>query len=106
MLFHAVEGKESGEQCLFNEAEMFVVLRYVKTLLDPGHIPRLKPSDIGIISPYREQATRLNGMIEYDNLTVDTVERFQGSERKVIIITTTRTKKIGFLTDYRVGLCF
>ena len=82
------------------------MLRYVKALLDPAHVPRLKPSDIGIISPYREQATRLSEMLQYSNLTVDTVERFQGSERRVIIITTTRTKKIGFLTDYRVGFAF
>ncbi|KAE9555462.1 hypothetical protein FO519_001317 [Halicephalobus sp. NKZ332] len=101
VLFHAVEGRESGDQYLFNEKEISVVLRYVEALLSPSHVPRLEPSDIGIISPYREQATRLNEMLPYEDLTVDTVERFQGSERRVVIITTTRSRKIGFLSDYR-----
>ena len=35
-------------------------------------------------------------------MTVDTVERFQGSERRVMIMTTVRTDQIGFLNEYRV----
>ncbi|CAD5230616.1 unnamed protein product [Bursaphelenchus okinawaensis] len=62
-------------------------------------------TDIGIISPYRYQSRMILEDLKkhselkhhIDDLTVDSVERFQGSERKVIFMTCTRTNSLGFV---------
>ncbi|CAD5233958.1 unnamed protein product [Bursaphelenchus xylophilus] len=62
-------------------------------------------TDIGIISPYRYQSRMIMEELKkderlakhIDELTVDSVERFQGSERKVIFMTCTRTRQLGFV---------
>jgi ATP-dependent RNA/DNA helicase IGHMBP2 len=68
-----------------------------------------KPS-IGIISPYREQVVFMEKEIEEDpffnafDITVSTIDGFQGQERDVIYISLVRSnekKEIGFLSDYR-----
>lgn len=53
-------------------------------------LPALKdvsPSDIGIISPYRDQATELNKQMT-EEMQIDTVHKYQGRERDTIILTT------------------
>lgn len=44
--------------------------------------------DIGIITPFRAQISAIKEFLseEFSNITVDTVERFQGSERRIVII--------------------
>lgn len=43
---------------------------------------------IGIISPYREQAEQLQKVINNVNIEADTVHKFQGREKDIIIIST------------------
>lgn len=96
-----MRGDECGTQSFYNLNEISVVEKYVKSILSATD-PKIEPKDIGIVSPYREQASLLRKRLkQYNNLTIDTVEKFQGSERRVIIITTTRTRYIGFLKDQR-----
>ncbi|GAA5871027.1 hypothetical protein JCM8547_005335 [Rhodosporidiobolus lusitaniae] len=85
--------------------------------------PSLRASDIGIISPYYAQtrllintfesgfaSSRLRGMLdstraaEASEVEVNTVDGFQGREKRVILLSTVRSNKagqIGFLTDRR-----
>uniref|UniRef100_A0AC34QBP6 RNA helicase n=1 Tax=Panagrolaimus sp. JU765 TaxID=591449 RepID=A0AC34QBP6_9BILA len=100
--FHAVQGQERGRREFHNDEEISVVKRHVQKLLDPLSTPKLCPGDIGIVSPYNCQAEKLaKELSQYADLTIGTVETFQGSERRVVIMTTTRTRHIGFLKDRR-----
>ena len=68
--------------------------------------------DIGIISPYRAQVQYLRQLLKRDELlrplrkqiTVNTVDAFQGQERDVILVSLVRANEagqIGFLSDLR-----
>lgn len=81
--------------------EIDVILKYI----DRIHVdfPSFKLSEMGIISPYRYQThwirQRISGKHnkELNKITIDSVERFQGSERKAILLTATRTDRLGFV---------
>lgn len=68
--------------------------------------------DIGVISPYRAQVQYLRGLLRRDEalrplarqITVNTVDAFQGQERDVVLVSLVRANEdgqIGFLSDLR-----
>lgn len=69
--------------------------------------------DIGIITPYTKQVKKIREKLNKDkdedgvNLPkVGTVEEFQGQERKIILLSTVRTKDQQLKTDKRYSLGF
>jgi ATP-dependent RNA/DNA helicase IGHMBP2 len=91
----------------YNPEEFYVLREHLYQFLDL--FPYEKPS-IGIISPYREQVVTMENLIEEDpmlkdlDITVSTIDGFQGQERDVIYISLVRSNEkneIGFLSDYR-----
>jgi DNA replication ATP-dependent helicase Dna2 len=82
VVFIDVKGDSAPRE---NEGEAKIVSDLVKELIGGG----VKGADIGIISPFKAQCALIRRMIEPENFSgdilVDTVERFQGSERDVII---------------------
>jgi DNA replication ATP-dependent helicase Dna2 len=66
-----------------NHTELEIVSSIIDKLLELGY----SEEDIGIISPFRLQCSNIRNSLlaKGINCDVDTVERFQGSERKVII---------------------
>lgn len=48
----------------------------------------IKPADIGIVSPYRAQAIRMKASVGSKEIEIDTVHKYQGREKRVMIITT------------------
>ena len=80
---HVPEQSRSAEGKV-SEAQALVVTKIVRALL----AAEIAASDIGCIAPYRAQVAavrqRLAGAGVAD-VTVDTVDRFQGGERRVII---------------------
>lgn len=73
-----------------SDAEADEVAALIGEMLDGG----LLPEDIGVVVPFRAQAARIRSLLRFERfatlpeiakLTVDTVERFQGQEREVMI---------------------
>jgi DNA replication ATP-dependent helicase/nuclease Dna2 len=93
------------EKAKISDAEAHTVREVVAGLLARG----IAPHDIGIIAPYRAQVANLRRYLFSDDatigwqalpfdtpLSVDTVDRFQGAERSVIIMSfaTTTTPEV------------
>ena len=79
-----------------NENEAELVVQIILALLDSG----LPPGEIGVVAPYRAQSSLIRQLLRGDrfsarfpeawkDITVDTVERFQGQEREVILFSFT-----------------
>lgn len=72
-----------------NANEAFAVRALLAALTDPAQPP--EKAGIGIITPYRSQIALLSKAVteaglDAERITVDTVERYQGGARKVIIL--------------------
>lgn len=97
---------------LYNEEEMQLVLKYIKTLLETKSknksFKQIQQSDIGIVTPYRKQRTLLAEKLRryhYENITIGTAEVFQGKEKPVMIVSTVRSDgKLGFVAEERVSI--
>ena len=68
--------------------------------------------DVGVISPYKAQTQYLRSLIKHDamlrplrrQISVDSIDGFQGQERDIIVISLVRSNErgdIGFLSDLR-----
>ena len=93
----------------YNDGELDILIEHL--LLLKGSIPPEEPLPrVAIISPYREQVVRaedrlpeVSALADLD-LTVNTVDGFQGREREVVYLSLVRSNaraEIGFLADYR-----
>jgi DNA replication ATP-dependent helicase Dna2 len=98
VVFVDVQGTEKGKS---SSEEAAVVCRIVERLLAAGVPPR----EVGIITPYKAQQALirkrlLNRQGNLRSLSVDTVDRFQGGEREVIILSLARSDAVtSFLAD-------
>jgi DNA replication ATP-dependent helicase Dna2 len=97
VLFVDVEGPSSGQA---RPEEADVACRIVEGLLTGG----VPSHEVGIITPYRAQQALIRKRLEQGNgtsaLSVDTVDRFQGGEREVIILSLSRSDGVtSFLAD-------
>lgn len=96
-------------QSRYNEHEISIIQEHLYELI--GSIPPEEPlPDVALISPYREQVLRAQDIVEEDeklqplDITVNTIDGFQGQERELVYISLVRSNEkgeIGFLKDYR-----
>ena len=98
-----------------NPEEANLLLKYVNMMVEELEVlseEQLTQTSIGIISPYKEQVLLLRDSLasyEYlekykDNISIHTVDGFQGQERDIIAISMVRSNdagEIGFLGDIR-----
>ena len=82
----------NGSQLKSDDNEVNIINKIVEFLLSKN----LSKSEIGIMSPFKLQCRNIKNSNEIyfsDEIIVDTIERFQGSEKEVIIIS--------FATNYK-----
>ncbi|TDL24436.1 P-loop containing nucleoside triphosphate hydrolase protein [Rickenella mellea] len=119
IMFHAVSGKDDREgrsPSFFNIEEASLVNVYVEALLGRENQKlRLSHDDIGVISPYQAQCSKILRTFKKNpkmsGIKVGSVEEFQGQERRVIIVSTVRSSvkfidydlkhDLGFVADPR-----
>ncbi|KAG8899889.1 hypothetical protein FRB99_006391 [Tulasnella sp. 403] len=110
IVFHGVDGRDEKDHkspSHYNMDEVAVVEAYITTLLR-DHTRPLSPEDIGVISPYTAQTRKLRDVLSarYPRLKIGSVEEFQAQERRVIILTTTRSTQAKVSNDLRFALGF
>jgi len=74
-----------------NEKEALIAATIANELVEAGVV---EPRDIGIITPFRAQIAAVKEhlrerLLDNEDFIIDTVERYQGDERKIIIFSTT-----------------
>jgi DNA replication ATP-dependent helicase Dna2 len=81
------------------DREALVVATLVRDALQAG----LRPEQIGVVAPYRQQVAAICALLADvpDPPLVDTVDRFQGSERECIILATGAGRPGELLADER-----
>jgi DNA replication ATP-dependent helicase Dna2 len=95
VVFVPVESERDGRS---NLDEARVVVDLVRSFTrDRG----INPETIGVVSPFRAQVVLLRQMLAGAGVTVDTVERFQGGERDIMILSFVRSRGTGFVFDDR-----
>ena len=93
IIFYPVEPLDNEFSMKANRKEADMVTEICKKLYEECIVKNeaLDPKSIGIIAPFRNHIALIRnqlqetGIIELSEITVDTVERFQGSQRDVII---------------------
>lgn len=113
------EERVKGGKSLWNPSEMKVMRQAlidlndaVKTAKEQGRYPKDAQKSVGVISFYGEQVKQLNRLIQQElrlphiTMRTGTVDRFQGMEMEIIILSMVRNHQegrgdIGFANDYR-----
>lgn len=114
VLFFGIQGcdeREGNNPSWFNRIEASKVVDVINKLTGRGN---LSETDIGVITPYRQQVLKIKKALEdldMPDIKVGSVEQFQGQERKVVIVSTVRstikhnefdkTHCLGFLSNPR-----
>ncbi|MHA1992907.1 MAG: AAA domain-containing protein [Candidatus Hodarchaeales archaeon] len=81
-----------------NLGEIKIIRQLVETLLNLG----LSPNSLGIIAPFRGQVAELRRSLKnYRNLLIDTIDRFQGSDKEMIILSLCSLESPHLLEDER-----
>lgn len=98
VVFVDVPGTEGGKA---RPEEAMVVCRILESL----HTCGVPTAEVGVITPYRAQQALIRKLLaqrrpDMPHLSVDTVDRFQGGEREVILVSLARSDGVtSFLAD-------
>lgn len=112
VLFHCNKSPSQvarGGTSSFNDGEVALVRFYVDSLLKVGVGGQaVTQEDIGVVSPYKAQLNKLRQELNHvRNVEIGTAEYYQGREKKIIIISTVKSRNnVGFLkSEKRLNVC-
>ena len=91
-VYMTVEGRHA--RGAFNQRQIDEIVQNV--LPELGSI---EPADIGIVSPYRAQAKQMQATVHSKEIEIDTVHKYQGREKRVMIITTVSNESNEFVDN-------
>ena len=97
---NSVEESVKDSKSFRNLKEAEYAIKVINKAVNMG----VNPTEVALISPYKDQVDYISENIEDEKIEVDTVDGFQGREKEVIILSLVRTNKdgnIGFLRDMR-----
>jgi len=90
ILYKTAEGNHARGQ--YNQRQIDVIQNEI--------LVNLTKRDVGIISPYRDQVKRLNDIVDESlGIEIDTVHKYQGREKDIIVLTTVVNKKNDFVDN-------
>uniref|UniRef100_A0A8C2ZPC0 DNA replication ATP-dependent helicase/nuclease n=1 Tax=Cyclopterus lumpus TaxID=8103 RepID=A0A8C2ZPC0_CYCLU len=87
-LVPALESVEKGG--ISNHTEAALIHRLLSLLIKAG----CKPSDIGVIAPYRQQLKSISALLQssaFTGVEVNTVDRYQGRDKSLIVFSFVRS---------------
>lgn len=93
MVYKTVKGNH--ERNKYNQRQIDII----KDEVIPNLKKEAKEKSIGIISPYRNQITKLKEEINDESIKIDTVHKFQGQEKDIIILSTVANEINDFIDD-------
>uniref|UniRef100_A0A669CQN7 DNA replication ATP-dependent helicase/nuclease n=1 Tax=Oreochromis niloticus TaxID=8128 RepID=A0A669CQN7_ORENI len=94
----ALESVEQGG--ISNHTEAALIHTLLSLLIKAG----CKPSDIGVIAPYRQQLKTILALLQspaFTGVEVNTVDRYQGRDKSLIILSFVRSTLGELLKDWR-----
>ncbi|WML33429.1 AAA domain-containing protein [Clostridium sp. OS1-26] len=84
--------KGNHERNHYNQRQIDVILKEI--------IPKLKENkSVGIASPYRNQIKELKDVISNENIEIDTVHKYQGREKEIMILSTVSNEANDFMNN-------
>ena len=90
--FMTVEGRHARGR--FNQRQIDEITQNVLP-----ELASINQTDIGIVSPFRVQAARMQASLGSKEIETDTVHKYQGREKRVIIITTVSNEANEFVDN-------
>ncbi|KAF2072784.1 hypothetical protein CYY_005907 [Polysphondylium violaceum] len=104
--FNIPDSKElssSENKSFANQTEVDLIFLLIQDLFQ--NFPETKDMSIGIITGYKHQRKQIQDFKSkfknLDNITINTVDGFQGQQQDIIFFSTVRVLNIGFLGDVR-----
>lgn len=107
LVFHATDTPDDADSdatSWYNEGEVQAILHAIQSLA--ARAPSLRPEDIAVIAPFRQQVLRLRRALREQNLAgvnVGVVENYQGAEFRAVFVSTVRSRARFLHADIEQG---